>query len=34
MDLRYSAAEQEFRGELRSWLAEVLPTIGPQPVRQ
>jgi alkylation response protein AidB-like acyl-CoA dehydrogenase len=31
MDLRYSPAEQEFRGELRQWLAEVLPTVGPKP---
>ncbi len=31
MDLRYSPAEQEFRGELRSWLAKVVPTIGPRP---
>ena len=31
MDLRYSAEEQQFRGELRGWLAEVLPTIGPRP---
>jgi alkylation response protein AidB-like acyl-CoA dehydrogenase len=31
MDLRYSAEEQEFRGELRGWLAKVIPTIGPRP---
>jgi alkylation response protein AidB-like acyl-CoA dehydrogenase len=31
MDLRYSPAEQQFRGELREWLAGVLPTIGPKP---
>jgi hypothetical protein len=31
MDLRYSAAEEQFRGELREWLAEVLPSIGPKP---
>jgi alkylation response protein AidB-like acyl-CoA dehydrogenase len=31
MDLRYNPAEQEFRGELREWLAGVLPTLGPKP---
>src|SRR4051812_50048602 len=31
MDLRYSAEEQEFRGELRDWLAKAVPTIGPRP---
>ncbi len=31
MDLRYSPAEQQFRGELREWLAGVLPSIGPKP---
>ena len=25
MDLRYTAAEQQFRAELRDWLADVLP---------
>ena len=27
MDLRYTDAEQAFRGELRRWLAETLPTL-------
>ena len=31
MDLRYSEAEEKFRSELRAWLAEVLPTLGPKP---
>ena len=31
MDLRYTAAEEEFRSELRSWLASVLPTLPPKP---
>jgi alkylation response protein AidB-like acyl-CoA dehydrogenase len=31
VDLRYSPAEQEFRAELRSWLAETLPTLPPKP---
>ena len=31
MDLRYSAAEEEFRSELRSWLAEMVPTLPPKP---
>jgi alkylation response protein AidB-like acyl-CoA dehydrogenase len=31
MDLRYSPAELEFRDELRGWLADVLPGIGPKP---
>jgi alkylation response protein AidB-like acyl-CoA dehydrogenase len=31
MDLRYSAAELAFRDELRSWLADVLPTLPPKP---
>ena len=31
MDLRYSAAEQAFRADLREWLATVLPTLPPQP---
>ncbi|HZU78451.1 MAG TPA: acyl-CoA dehydrogenase family protein [Acidimicrobiales bacterium] len=31
MDLRYSPAEEAFRSELRAWLAEVLPTLGPKP---
>jgi alkylation response protein AidB-like acyl-CoA dehydrogenase len=31
MDLRYSVAELAFRDELRVWLAEVLPSLGPKP---
>ncbi|HWW54723.1 MAG TPA: acyl-CoA dehydrogenase family protein, partial [Acidimicrobiales bacterium] len=31
MDLRYSPEEQAFRDELRRWLREVLPTLGPKP---
>jgi len=31
MDLRLSADERAFRDELRGWLADVLPTIGPEP---
>jgi len=31
VDLRFSEAEEAFRKELRSWLAEVLPTVGPAP---
>jgi alkylation response protein AidB-like acyl-CoA dehydrogenase len=31
VDLRYSPAEQEFRAELRSWLARTLPTLPPKP---
>ncbi|RMH76679.1 MAG: acyl-CoA dehydrogenase [Actinomyces sp.] len=31
MDLRYSEAEEAFRHELRAWLAEVLPEVGPPP---
>jgi len=31
VDLRYSAAEQAFRADLREWLATVLPTLPPQP---
>jgi alkylation response protein AidB-like acyl-CoA dehydrogenase len=31
MDLRYSDAEVAFRGELRQWLADVLPTLPPRP---
>lgn len=31
MDLRYSEAEEAFRHELRTWLAEVLPEVGPPP---
>ena len=30
MDLRYSDAEQAFRGELRQWLAETLPGLPPK----
>src|SRR4051812_2004502 len=31
VDLRYSAAEQEFRAELRSWLGRTLPTLPAKP---
>ena len=31
MDLRYTAAEQAFRDELRRWLTSVLPDVGPPP---
>jgi hypothetical protein len=31
MDLRYTDAEQAFRGELRRWLAETVPGLPPKP---
>ncbi|HSS10106.1 MAG TPA: acyl-CoA dehydrogenase [Acidimicrobiales bacterium] len=31
MDLRYSDSDEAFRAELRSWLADVLPTLPPRP---
>ena len=31
MDLRYSQADERFRAELRSWLAEAVPAYGPAP---
>jgi alkylation response protein AidB-like acyl-CoA dehydrogenase len=31
VDLRYSAAEEAFRGELRTWLGATLPTLGAAP---
>ena len=31
MDLLYTDAEREFRDQLREWLHDVLPSIGPQP---
>jgi alkylation response protein AidB-like acyl-CoA dehydrogenase len=31
MDLRYSEAEERFRAELRAWLEQVVPTLGPRP---
>lgn len=31
VDLRYSPAEQQFRSELRAWLATALPTLPPKP---
>ena len=34
MDLRYSAAEEEFRATLRSWLADTLPALPPEPDRE
>ncbi len=33
MDLRYTDEEEEFRAELRAWLGEVLPEVGPLPGR-
>lgn len=33
MDLRYTDAEEQFRLELRQWLASVLPDVGPPPAR-
>jgi alkylation response protein AidB-like acyl-CoA dehydrogenase len=33
VDLRYSAADEEFRAELRSWLESALPALAPQPAR-
>jgi alkylation response protein AidB-like acyl-CoA dehydrogenase len=33
MDLRYTDAEEQFRLELRTWLASVLPDVGPTPDR-
>jgi alkylation response protein AidB-like acyl-CoA dehydrogenase len=32
VDLRYTASEQAFRDELRTWLAATLPTLDPPPV--
>jgi len=34
MDLRYTAEEQRFRSELREWLGDVLPGLGPEPHRE
>ena len=34
MDLRYTADEQQFRAELREWLGDVLPGLGPEPDRE
>ena len=31
MDLRDTESDAAFRAELRAWLAEVLPTVGPEP---
>jgi hypothetical protein len=31
MDLRYTDAEEAFRGELRQWLAETLPGLPAKP---
>jgi len=31
VDLRYSKSEEEFRAELRAWLADVLPKLPPRP---
>ncbi len=33
MDLRFTDEEEAFRGELRAWLAEVLPDVAPEPDR-
>jgi alkylation response protein AidB-like acyl-CoA dehydrogenase len=33
MDLRYNEQEEAFRMELRAWLADVLPELGPKPQR-
>ena len=33
MDLRFTEQEEAFRAELRAWLAEVLPTVPPEPDR-
>lgn len=33
MDLRYTDEEEQFRAELRAWLTEVLPEVGPKPGR-
>ena len=34
MDLRYTADEQQFRADLRQWLGDVLPSLGPEPHRE
>ena len=34
MDLRYTAEEQQFRADLREWLGDVLPSLGPEPDRE
>jgi alkylation response protein AidB-like acyl-CoA dehydrogenase len=34
MDLRYTAAEQQFRADLREWLGDVLPGLGAEPHRE
>ena len=34
MDLRYTADEQQFRADLREWLGDVLPGLGPEPHRE
>jgi alkylation response protein AidB-like acyl-CoA dehydrogenase len=34
MDLRYTAEEQQFRADLREWLGDVLPGLGPEPHRE
>src|SRR4051794_28858394 len=34
MDLLYTTEEQAFRAELRQWLGDVLPTLGPEPHRE
>ena len=34
MDLRYSEAEEQFRTDLRAWLAHALPQLPPEPERE
>jgi alkylation response protein AidB-like acyl-CoA dehydrogenase len=34
VDLRYTEAEQAFRAELRTWLAQTIPTLPPKPSRE
>jgi alkylation response protein AidB-like acyl-CoA dehydrogenase len=33
VNLRYSESEERFRGELKAWLDQVLPTVGPPPAQ-
>src|SRR5258707_15719614 len=34
MDLRYTDAEQQFRADLRAWIGDELPDLGPEPDRE